>query len=367
MKYEPGEIALQFQFDGTFKSAEPFGTGHINDTYRVAYDKHGSVSYFVLQRINHHVFKKPQQVMDNISRVTEHIRNKLIRQNTADIERKVLKVIVTHAGNTCYHEKQGDYWRAYHYVGNGRTYDKAPSAKFAYEAAKQFGLFGKMLIDMPGPRLHVTIPDFHNGPKRFNKFKKVLESDSFKRAKEVKEEIDFILANEEILNVLPRLVEKGEIPLRPTHNDTKINNVIFDIESNEALCVIDLDTVMPGLTLFDFGDMVRTAASTADEDEPDAAKMGMDIELFGAIARGFAEQTGSFLAGAEKEYFAFSAQVIIFEQVVRFLTDYLEGDVYYKIGRASHNLDRTHTQIALVKSAMAQEEQTNRIVKGLFR
>ena len=235
MKYEPAEIALHFQFEGTFESAEPFGAGHINDTFRVAYDKGDSVGYFVLQRINHHVFKKPHQLMDNMVRVTEHIRNKLIGQDTVDIERKVLKVIVTHDAKTFYHDQRRNYWRAYHYIGNGRTYDKAPAAKFAYEGAQQFGLFGKILIDMPGSALHVTIPDFHNGPKRFNKFKKVLESDSFKRAKEVKEEIDFILANEQILNVLPKLVEKGEIPLRPTHNDTKINNVVFDIESNDRL------------------------------------------------------------------------------------------------------------------------------------
>ena len=366
MNYDLHEMASRFQFKGLLTSIEPFGTGHINDTFRVNCDEEGVSRRFVLQRINHHIFKNLDQLMDNIVRVTEHIKNKLQQQRVDDIGRKALSVIPTIDGKNCYRDNNGNYWRACSYISNGRTYDRVLSPELAYEAARQFGLFAKMLTDLPGPPLHETIKDFHNGPKRFRKFEKVLELDSCNRAKDVKKEIDFVIAHKDILNVLPGLVEQGKIPVRITHNDTKINNVVFDTDTNEALCVIDLDTVMPGLTLFDFGDMVRTAAATADEDEPDASRMSLDITLFSELARGFIEQTDSFLTQAEKRCFAFSCQVIIFEQAVRFLADYLEGDIYYKISRPIHNLDRTRTQISLLKSAIAQQDQMAGLAKGFL-
>ncbi len=363
MDYDLQKIASQFQFEGLLKSVELFGSGHINDTFRVICDKDNTIQYFILQRINHNVFKNPSQLMDNIVRVTEHIKNKLQIQTVEDIDRKVLSVISTRDGKSYYQDDHGNYWRACSYISNGRTYDKVPSPEFAYEAARQFGLFTNMLIDLPGTPLYETIKDFHNGPRRFYKFEQILELDSCNRAKGVQKEIKFIVAHKNILNVLPELVKHGEIPLRPTHNDTKINNVVFDIHTNEALCVIDLDTVMPGLTLFDFGDMVRTAAATADEDEPDASRMSLDITLFSELARGFIEQTDSFLTQAEKRCFAFSCQVIILEQAVRFLTDYLEGDLYYKIHRPNHNLDRCRTQLKLIQSIIEQQEQIIKVVE----
>jgi Ser/Thr protein kinase RdoA (MazF antagonist) len=301
--------------------------------------------------------------MDNIVRVTEHVKNKLKLQQVEDINRKVLSVIATRDGKSYYQDNVGNYWRACSYISNGHTYDRAPSPEYAYQAARQFGLFAKMLTDLPEPPLFETIKDFHNGPKRFHRFERVLELNPCNRAKDVKEEIEFIAAHKDIFDVLPELVGRGEIPLRATHNDTKINNVVFDIETNEAICVIDLDTVMPGLTLFDFGDMVRTAAATVDEDEPDFSKMNLDITLFQELVRGFVEHTASFLAEAEKKHLTFACRVIIMEQAVRFLTDYLEGDIYYKTHRLSHNLDRTRTQIALLRSAMAQQEQMVRVIE----
>jgi hypothetical protein len=230
-----------------------------------------------------------------------------------------------------------------------------------------FGCFQKMLIDLPGPALHETICDFHNTPKRFETFQWVLKDDVCKRAKNAKSEIDFLFANAGICEVLLNLAAKGEIPVRITHNDAKINNVMLDESTNEGVCVIDLDTVMPGLSIYDFGDMVRTSATFADEDERDLSKVAISLPMFEALVRGYAEQAGDFLLPAEKERLVFAAKLIIFEQFIRFLTDYLAGDVYYKIHREGHNLDRSRTQMKLLQSIIKQQDAMSEVTERVFQ
>ena len=356
-------ISEQFQLEGAFLEAYPLGSGHINDTYVVTRKKNGRSIRTVLQRINHTIFINPALVMDNITRVTNHIHGKLLCEGADDISRRVLTVIPTHTGESYYKDAGGNFWRAYDFIENGKTYDTLESCVTAQKAAQMFGRFLKMLADLPQPALHETIADFHNGPRRFNLFQEALAGDPCHRAGTAETEIGFILKNAEILDVLPVLVRKGEIPIRPTHNDTKINNIIFDENTDEALCVIDLDTVMPGLILYDFGDLVRTATCPAEEDERDLTKVKVQIDLFEGLVKGFVEETKSFMNPGEKRHLVFGGKVIILEQAVRFLADYLQGDVYYKVSRKGHNLDRCRTQIKLFQSLTEQEGEMNDITE----
>jgi len=347
MSYNIGEISKQFDMGGDFVDAKPYGSGHINDTYRVTCSNNGIQISRILQRVNHSIFKDPVGMMENISRVTEHIRK-----------------IPTCNGAGCYKDGEGNYWRMFDFIDGGITYDTLQSPEQTYMAAKMFGNFQAMLVDLEGGPLHETIVDFHNGPKRFRDFQQVLKADCCFRAATAKPEIDFILENSGILDVLTTLVETGQIPVLVTHNDTKINNVIIDKETGQGLSVIDLDTVMPGLSLYDFGDMIRSATSPADEDERDLSKVTMRMEMFEKLVSGFLSETKSFMTEAEISHLAFSGQMITFEQAVRFLGDYLAGDTYYKTARDGHNLDRTRTQIKLVQSIIEQEEAMDAYVAG---
>lgn len=363
MRDDIESIVKEFQFDGRFLTAQLNEAGHINDTYVVAYDHNGTGVRYILQRINQNIFKNPREIMENITRVTSHIREKLMAEGASDICRRVLTVIPTHDGASYYKDSEGSYWRAYLFIENGRTYDTPQSPTHAYEAARMFGRFQRMLVDLPEPALYETIPDFHNGPKRFQQFQQALEADVCNRSKDARHEIDFLLKNAWIFDVLIKFVKNGEIPVRVTHNDTKINNVILDDKSGEGLCVIDLDTVMPGLALSDFGDMVRTATSPAEEDERDLSKVMMQMPLFESLVRGFLEETEAFLTPTEKRYLPFAGKLITFEQLTRFLADYLAGDVYYKVHREGHNLDRCRTQLKLVQSITEQEDEMNALVE----
>lgn len=353
------QICEQFQSRGTFLKNEPFGSGYINDTYLVTHDDNGIPVRAILQRINHEVFKDPPALMDNITRVTDHVREKLQAEGADDILRRVLTVIPARDGKSCYRDPSGNYWRQYVFIEDGKTFDTPESPRVVYVAAKMFGRFLRMLADLPEPPLNETIVDFHNGPKRFHTFRNTLEADPHDRARNAKAETEFILQHASILDVLPNLVNSGQIPVRVTHNDTKINNVIFDDQTGEGLCIIDLDTIMPGLILYDFGDMVRTAACPAQEDEKDLSKVAVQMDLFKALARGFLEETASFITAAEKQHLVFAGKMITFEQAVRFLTDYLQGDTYYKTSYPEHNLDRCRTQLELVQSITEQQEAMN--------
>jgi hypothetical protein len=365
VSYDLEKIVQQFQIDGQINSISPFGSGHINDTYCVVSEQAGVAARYVLQRINHTIFKAPPKLMGNVRRVTDHIRGKLQSQKS-DMADRQLVVIDAKDGTGCYADTDGNYWRMYNLIENAVTLDQLETPELAYEAARMFGWFQRMLTDLPGPPLFETIPDFHATPKRYQAFLEVLEQDLCGRAKEAEPEIDFIQANAWICDVLLDRVAEGEIPVRITHNDTKINNVMLDAETKKGVCVIDLDTVMPGLSLYDFGDMVRTATSPTEEDETDLSKISMRMPMFEMLAKGFAAETRSFLTEVERKNLAFSGKLITFEQMIRFLTDHLAGDTYYKIYRAGHNLDRTRTQMKLVQSIIEQEDEMNAAVEKVF-
>lgn len=359
-------VVNRFNIHGELTGIVPVRRGHINDTYIVSCDHNGQPIRYVLQRINHSVFKDPPSMMENITRITEHIRRKM-QAVGPDLASRQLTVIDTDDGKSFHKDFDGNFWRMYNFIDNSVTYDKLESTALAREAARMFGWFQRMLIDLPGLPLHDTIPDFHNTPKRFDVFQEILRSDSLNRAKDVKPEIDFLFENSDICNVLSDLADKGEIPGRIVHNDTKINNVMLDAKTNKGVCVVDLDTVMSGLSVYDFGDMIRTAANTADEDERDISKVAVDISIFESLVRGFAAETGGFLTAAERGNLVTAGKVITFEQFIRFLADYLAGDVYYKIHRKDHNLDRSRTQMKLVESIIEQEGAMNTLVERVFQ
>jgi Ser/Thr protein kinase RdoA (MazF antagonist) len=354
-----GAVAYQFDISGEFLEVIPYGSGHINDTYRVTFHENGAPHCYILQRINHHIFKKPVALMENIERVTAHLATQVA--NDPDRKRRALALIPARDGPAWHVDAEGYHWRAYRFIEKARTYDAVESKEQAFQAAKAFGRFQELLAGLPAPRLHDTIPDFHNTPKRFNALQAAIAADAVGRASLAKAEIDFALAHESITGVLL----DANLPERVTHNDTKFNNVMLDDTTGEAICVIDLDTVMPGLAPYDFGDMVRTTTSPAMEDERDLSKVHMQFPMFEALVRGYLSSAGGFLTKREKELLAFSGKLITFEIGIRFLTDYLAGDTYFKVHREGHNLDRCRTQFKLVESIELQEENMNRLVESI--
>jgi len=379
MEHDIKHIAENFILEGKLIRSESFGSGHINDTYcltcerdpilqkdrKMGTQKDGQATQYILQRINHQVFKNPPAMMENIRRVTNHIRRKLQEQQSKLASRQLV-VIATKDDADFFLDDNGNYWRVYNRIENAFTYDTIESPELAYEAARMFGRFAALLTDLPGPPLHETIPDFHATPKRLKAFIQILRQDPYNRAKDARAEIDFILENAGICDVLLNHASKGEIPIRTTHNDTKINNVLLDEKTHEGVCVIDLDTVMPGLSLYDFGDMVRTATNPVEEDEQDLSKVTMRMPIFKMLLKGFAEETHTFLTPAEKKNLVFAGRLITFEQMIRFLADHLAGDIYYKIHREGHNLDRCRTQMKMVQSIVAQEEAMNALADSVF-
>ena len=358
-------IAMQFDLPGSLTRVETFGNGHINETYCVTCQTTQGPVRTVLQRINKNVFKTPVQVMENCQRVTEHISAKL-KATDPSLAARQLTIVKTRDGQTYHEDIEGQVWRMVNLIEQAVTFEIIETPSMALETARMFGWFQRMLTDLPGPALHETIPDFHNTPMRFKAFQEVLRKDPCNRAIGAKPEIDFIQEQADICDVLLDQVDQGHIPVRVTHNDTKINNVMLDEGTHQGVCVIDLDTVMPGLSLYDFGDMVRTATSPTEEDEQDLAKITMRMPIFESLVQGFAQETHSFLTPVEKKHLAFSGKLITFEQMIRFLGDHLAGDTYYKIHREHHNLDRSRTQMALVQSILAQEDSMNVLVDSVF-
>jgi Ser/Thr protein kinase RdoA (MazF antagonist) len=354
-----GTVARQFQVCGEFQSATPYGSGHINDTYRVIMQDAGTAQPFILQRINTAIFKNPVALMENIQRVTSHLASRVANQ--PDCGRRALTLIPTRDGHAWYVDPNGGYWRAYPFIEGARSYDSVERAEQALQAARAFGQFQQLLADLPSPRLHDTIPDFHHTPKRFAALERAIAADAANRAVLARPEIEFVLSRRSIVSVLL----DADLPERVTHNDTKFNNVLLDDRTGEGVCVIDLDTVMPGLAAYDFGDMVRTTTSPAPEDERDLSRVAMQFPMFEALVRGYLASAGDFLTKAEKRFLAFSGKLITFEIGVRFLTDYLSGDVYFKVHREGHNLDRCRTQFKLVESIEQQEDRMNRLVESL--
>jgi Ser/Thr protein kinase RdoA (MazF antagonist) len=353
-------VVRQVQIDGDYLSAAPCGSGHINDTWCAIFVQAGQPVRFILQRINHNIFKNPIALMENIERVTAHLAAQ--ESGNPDRDRRVLKLIPARDGRAWSVDADGYYWRAYRFIEGARTYDVVESPEQAFEAAKAFGRFQQLLADLPAPRLHDTIPDFHHTPKRFAALERAIAADAAGRAILAQSEIAFALARKPTTSVLL----DANLPERVTHNDTKFNNVMLDDATGEGICVIDLDTVMPGLALYDFGDMVRTATSPAAEDEQDLSRVTMQFPMFEALLRGYLASAGTFLTKDEISYLAFSGKLITFEMGIRFLADYLAGDTYYKVHREGHNLDRCRTQFKLVESIEQQESKMNRLVKTLI-
>jgi aminoglycoside phosphotransferase (APT) family kinase protein len=354
-----GAEARHFQISGTFIGATPYGSGHINDTYCVVFHEAGVPVRYLLQRINHSIFKNPAALMENIQRVTAHLAAQMADE--PDRERRVLTLIPALDGRAWHVDEEGNYWRAFRFIESAHTYDAVESAEQAFQAAKAFGHFQKLLASLPAPRLHDTIPDFHNTPKRFVALVEAIAADAAGRAVLAKPEIDFGLKHQHLASILL----DANLPERVTHNDTKFNNVLLDDDTGEGICVIDLDTVMPGLALYDFGDMVRTTTSPAMEDERDLSKVNLQFPMFEALLRGYLSSAGEFLTKAEKQYLVFSGKLITFEIGIRFLTDYLAGDTYFKVHRDRQNLDRCRTQFKLVESIEQQEERMERLVQSL--
>ena len=341
--------------------------GHINETYLVEACRAETPGWFIFQKINHFVFRDPERLMANFEKITRHIRGKLEKIDGRDPERETLNLVRDKSG-LCFHlTREGNYWRAYRFVGDCFILNVAERPEQAREAGRAFGRFQQLLADLPAADLHETIPYFHHTPRRFARFKDVLAKDEHGRASEARDAIRFALDREEMTSVVTDRLASGRLPLRITHNDTKINNVLFDNTSGCGLCVIDLDTTMPGSALYDFGDMVRTTTSFAAEDERDLSKVRLEMGMFRALARGYLEEAIDFLTPEEIDLLVFSGRLITFTIGLRFLTDFLEGDVYFRIHRPGQNLDRARAQFALVRSMEDQEKDMDKVIRALVR
>jgi len=360
-------ISSLFEMRGDFIEAQPFGSGHINDTYCAAYQQAGTQVRYIHQRVNHHVFKNPIQVMENVARVTRHALDRLLNEGHPEAHRRTLSCVPAVDGKPYAFDSAGNLWRTYLFIEGARGYDEIESNEQAYQAAKAFGAFQKLTAGLPGGRLHETIPDFHHTPKRLEALETAITMDLAGRAAGVREEIFFARARASECARITDLIASGAIPERVTHNDTKLNNVLLDETTSEAICVIDLDTTMPGSALYDFGDMVRTAAPATREDDPDLSEIGVRLDRFEALVRGYLS-TATFLNAAELDHLAFSGKLITLECGIRFLTDYLNGDTYFKIKRPDHNLDRCRNQFAFVtaleKEMPAMQELVSKIIAG---
>lgn len=355
------EAISNFQFSGELLEGIPYGSGHINDTFRLTFDEGKQKRRYILQRMNRQVFQNPEGLMENIMGVTSWVRKKII-EHGGDPDRETLNVIPTHEGKSYYKDSQGDYWRAYIFIEDATSYDQVENRDDFYQSAVAFGNFQRLLADYPAHTLHETIPDFHNTIDRYEKFQKALKEDVCDRARFVEAEIAFVKENCALAHVLGDLQKSGKLPLRVTHNDTKLNNIMIDNATHKGLCVIDLDTVMPGLSVNDFGDSIRFGASTGAEDETDLDKVQCDLELFELYTKGFIEGCDGKLTQAEMDNLVTGSMVMTYECGMRFLTDYLEGDHYFKIHKENHNLDRCRTQFKLVSDMLQKEEQMRAIV-----
>jgi hypothetical protein len=346
-------ILEQFAMQGNPVTWERYGNGHINKTYKVVCD---TGEWYVLQMINNKVFKDVPALMRNIQLVTEHLSGKV------DDPREVLTIVPTIAGQIFYTDESGNYWRVYQFVRNSVCLERAGSAANFFESAVAFGKFQNRLSDFPAEVLSETIPRFHDTVSRFDAFKTAVTSDPCGRVKNVPREIETTWRYEEFASILVNLQANREIPLRVTHNDSKLNNVLFDAQTLKALCVVDLDTVMPGLAVNDYGDSIRFGASTAAEDEKDLSKVWIDLDLFTAYTEGFISACGKNLTKLEIELLPVGAKMMTLECGIRFLTDYLNGDTYFKIQYPEQNLDRCRTQYKQVADMDDKWAQLNRIV-----
>ncbi|NIA22125.1 MAG: phosphotransferase [Anaerolineaceae bacterium] len=336
-QHDLASIVRHFAIEGEFLGAAAYGSGHINDTYASRFRTTRGLVRYIHQRINHQVFKSPGKLMENIERVTQHLCTKITAAG-GDPRREALSLVPTRDGRSYHRDGDGNFWRTYLFIEGARTYDVIENLDHVYHAARAFGEFQRMITDLPSPRLHETIPDFHHTPKRIAAFRLAVAQDAAGRAGAVRDEIEFVEQRADRASRLVELAAAGTLPERITHNDTKFNNVMIDEATGRGLCVIDLDTVMPGLAMYDFGDAVRTGTNPAAEDERDLAKVEMSLALFDRLAHGYLDAAREFLSDAEIGELAFSGWLITLEIGLRFLADHLAGDVYFKVHRPDHNL-----------------------------
>jgi hypothetical protein len=357
------EEALEaYDFGETIAGVLRFGKGHINDTFAVYTQREdGSAKRFILQRINTHVFTKPHELMENIIGVTEHLRGLVVKRG-GNPDAETLTVLRTKNGLPYYTAQNGDVWRAYLFIENAVCYQTAKTPELFNASAKAFGNFVSQMASYDASTLHETIEKFHDTRVRYENLARAVKADKMGRAAQCKEEIEFALARKEDCAVLMDMLDAGKLPLRVTHNDTKLNNIMMNPVTTEGVCVIDLDTVMPGLTVHDFGDSIRFGANTAEEDEQDLTLVKFSIPLYQTYTEGFLETAGNSMTSLEKEMMPWGAKLMTLECGMRFLTDFLEGDVYFHIAQPLHNLYRARTQFKLVQEMEDNWQQMNDIV-----
>lgn len=361
------DVVNHFSFKGSLVSCEEFGSGHINRTYLAIYKHDCGQQKYIVQQINSDVFKNVDQLMNNVFSVTTYLRG-IIKQNGGDSDRETLHYIKTKEGNQFYTDAEGRFYRAYVFVKNSICYNSVENAELFKSSGVAFGRFQKLLADFDASSLYETIPNFHDTKWRYeNEFLPAVENNSSGRKESCLKEIEFVKQRREDAAVIVDLLEKGCLPVRVTHNDTKLNNVMFDKDTNECVCVIDLDTVMPGLALYDFGDSIRFGASTAAEDEKDLNKVSMSLEYFKAYAEGFLSEAGDALTQCEIENLAFASKLMTFECGMRFLTDYLNGDTYFKTKYPEHNLIRARNQFKLVADMESKMSEMKEIIKEICK
>lgn len=356
------KILSNFRLFGDFIDSKPFGNGYINDTFLVTFNQSGTEVKYILRKINKYVFENPKIVVNNTVNVIAHISEKLKSAGVREISNHVMKLVESNDSNFYYIDENGDYWCVIFFISNAYTLEKVTTKEEAYESAKAFGQFQKHLIDVDVTEYKDSIPNFHNLSGRIADFDLALENNSAERVEQARKEIEVVNKYKYLSERINKMLANGELPIRITHNDTKINNVMLNKETHKGQCVIDLDTVMSGTVLYDFGDMVRTSTSPADEDEEDASKVTMRLEIFEGLVKGYLGELAKVLTEIEIKNLVYGAMVIVYEQLVRFLTDFISGDVYYATKYDTHNLVRTRTQIELLKSILKQSDEMEKVV-----
>ncbi len=352
-----------FSLDGTFTGYEKINNGHVNSTYTLIFEENGNVAKYVLQKINTEAFKNPQGLMDNIVAVTRHIRKKNEEMSIPWADRGTLTFLPCKDGKYFFIDEQNNCWRVYKYIDDVYTCNSIDDEQVFSNAGVAFGEFQKLLSDFDGSTLFETIEKFHNTASRFENLKNAIEENRSGRLDTVRDEIEFALSHEDETHILVDLIDEGKLPLRVTHNDTKLNNILFDNVSNKGICIIDLDTVMPGLSLYDFGDSIRFGANTAAEDEKDLSKVSLSLSLYEAYVKGYLGSAKDALTDLEKELLPMGAKMMTYECGIRFLTDYLNGDIYFHVNYPEHNLDRCRTQFELVKDMERKWTEMQEITK----
>lgn len=360
------ELAIKaagaFALEGEVWDCQNYGSGHINDTFLLCCKEKEKETRYILQRMNHEVFKDIEGLIQNVKGVTTFLRRRIM-ENHGDPDRETLNLVPTKDHKDYYQDEEENYWRVYFFIPDASCYDQVKRQEDFYQSAKAFGRFQCLLADYPANELHETIPNFHNTPVRFQAFTEAVKKDSLGRVRQVEKEILFIREHEEEMNLALSMHQKGRLPLRVSHNDTKLNNIMIDDQTGEALCIIDLDTIMPGFSIFDYGDSIRFGANTAQEDETDLTKVSLSLTLFEVYTKGFLEGCDGRLTQDELDMLPYGAKMMTLECGMRFLTDYLQGDTYFHISREGQNLDRCRTQLALVADMEKKWEEMQKIVR----